>query len=286
VLLSITGPDRAAAPVRPLVAGPMARSIGSPNDGRLDGGAQLVESAYIRVVPFYAESQARWGLPALVGLVDRAARRVAHRFASAVLSVGDLSRRGGGELSRHHSHESGRDADIGFYLRGPDDKPVLAEQFLAIGANGKAVAAPTVTFDDARNWALVEALIDDPEARVSYIFIASHLRARLLRFAERTGVAPTLRERAANLMVQPHRALPHDDHFHVRIACPGAQQATCVEDAVVRAPRARPALAEVRRRQGTEPATPPGSATLPDASNRPRAASPDRVSVAPAALAR
>lgn len=262
VLLSITGTDRAAAPVRPR-PGPVARSIGSPNDGRLDGGAHLIESSYVRVVPFYAESQARWGLPALVGLLDRAARRVARQFGNAVLSVGDLSRRGGGELSRHHSHESGRDADIGFYLRGPDDKQALADQFLPIASNGKAVGAPGMVFDDARNWALVEALIDDPEARVSYIFIASHLRARLLRHAEQSGVDSLLRERAANLMLQPHRALPHDDHFHVRIACPHTQQDTCVEDAVLRPPRGRPALAQPgRKRTGTETVVAPPSAVL------------------------
>ena len=265
VLLSITGTDRAAAPARTR-PGPVARSIGSPNDGRLDGGAHLVESAYVRVVPFYAESQARWGLPALVGLLDRAARRVAHQFGNAVLSVGDLSRRGGGELSRHHSHESGRDADIGFYLRGPDDKQVLADQFLPIASNGKAVGAPGMAFDDARNWALVEALVDDAQTRVSYIFVASPLRARLLRYAERAGVAPVLRERAANLMVQPHRALPHDDHFHVRIACPDAQRDTCVEDAVLRPPRGRPALAQPgRKRTGTDGVVSPAAAVLPAA---------------------
>ena len=33
-------------------------------------------------------------------------------------------------------------------------------------------------------------------------------------------------------MVQPHGTLPHDDHFHVRIACPGGH-AGCIENPAV-----------------------------------------------------
>ena len=234
----------------------MARSIGSPNDGRLDGGTYLRETPYLRVVPFYAESQARWGLPALVGLLDRAARRVARHFSGAVLSVGDLSRREGGGLYRHRSHESGRDADVGFYYRGSANKAVLPDQFLAVASSGKTAALPAAIFDDAQNWALVEALVDDPETHVSYVFVASHLRARLLRFAEASGVPPELRERAAAVMMQPRHALPHDDHFHVRISCPEEQQGVCVEDAVARSIKAKPPLVRPRSRTGSD-APPP-----------------------------
>lgn len=253
--MSATAPDRAAAPT-PAHPSKVARSIGSPNDGRLDGGAYLRETPYLRIVPFYAESQARWGLPALVGLLDRAARRVARRFSSAVLSVGDLSRREGGGLSRHRSHESGRDADVGFYFRGADKRAVLPDQFLSVASSGKTAALPVAIFEDARNWALVEALVDDPETHVSYVFIASHLRARLLRFAEASGVAPDLRERAAAVMMQPRHSLPHDDHFHIRISCPEEQQGMCVEDAVLRSTKAKPPLVRARSRTGSDGAPP------------------------------
>jgi penicillin-insensitive murein endopeptidase len=68
-------------------------SIGSPNQGRLDGGKRLGAAPYLRVVPYYAPSTARYGLPALTGLVERAARHVARKFPDAVLNVGDMSRR-------------------------------------------------------------------------------------------------------------------------------------------------------------------------------------------------
>jgi penicillin-insensitive murein endopeptidase len=239
-----------------------ALSIGSPNGGRLDGGARLVETPYLRVVPFYKESNARWGLPGLVELIDRAGRQVAHRFPGAVLSVGDLSRRGGGELDRHHSHESGRDADVGFYLRNTANKPLLTAAFVSFAPSGTATSMRGALFDESRNWALVEALVEDPAARISFIFVAAHIRARLLRYAEQNGVARSIRERAAEVMMQPRRA-PHDDHFHVRIACPSSQHGTCVEDAIVLAPRAHAPASNVRRRNGSDDGTrkPPISTT-------------------------
>jgi penicillin-insensitive murein endopeptidase len=247
-LIAFAGPD-SAAPAPRSAAAP-ALSIGSPNEGRLDGGARLTETPYLRVVPYYAESNARWGLPSLVGLLDRSARRVARKFPDAVMSVGDLSRRGGGELDRHHSHESGRDADIGFYIRNAK-RPILPVKFVAFSAAGAAPTMPGAIFDDARNWALIEALIDDPTTRVSYIFVVAHVRARLLRYAEKMGVPRALRERAAEVMMQPRRAA-HDDHFHIRIACPREQHGTCVEQAIVYAPRTRPPVPRARHRSGTD----------------------------------
>jgi penicillin-insensitive murein DD-endopeptidase len=277
-LFAFAGPDRAApAPRGPNTPAAPALSIGSPNEGRLDGGAHLAETPYLRVVPYYAESNARWGLPSLVGLLDRAAKRVAKKFPDAVLSVGDLSRKAGGELDRHHSHESGRDADVGFYIRNAK-RPILPAKFVAFSAAGTAPSMPGALFDEARNWAFIEALIDDPVARVSQIFVVAHIRARLLRYAEQTGVSRELRERAAEVMMQPRRAA-HDDHFHVRVACP-REQHTCVEQAVVYSPRVRPPVVRARHRSGTDdrqkllpalPASPKGGgvATLDDPSDFP-----------------
>jgi len=244
-------------------------SIGSPNQGRLDGGKRLGTAPYLRVVPRYAESTARYGLPSLVGLIERAARRVARRFPDAVLSVGDMSRREGGELERHHSHESGRDADLGFYLRNPADKPLLPARFVTFSPRGEATDLAGAVFDDARNWALVEALVDDREARVSHIFVARHIRARLLRYAELRGVPSELRQRAADVMMQPSQAA-HDDHFHVRIGCPPDQGRKCVEFAILRSPRAPAGIVRVRMRSGSErtlpllPAAPDPNVSAPD----------------------
>jgi penicillin-insensitive murein DD-endopeptidase len=209
------------------------RSIGSPTDGHLEGGARLADAPYLRIVPSYAAGDNRWGLEPLVGLIDRAAKTVRKQYPDAVLSVGHLSRKGGGDLERHASHESGRDADIGFYVKNHVGKPIYADHFVAFKGDGTAGSWPGAHFDDARNWALVAALVGDGRAHITHIFVTTELRQRLLEYAARIGAPPNLRSRAAEVMAQPKGALPHDDHFHVRIGCPSGMQ-QCVEQPVAR----------------------------------------------------
>lgn len=236
VALAAPAPKKPPPPPNSVL--PMGRSIGSPTEGHLTGGAHLDDAPYLRVVPAYANGDVRWGLGALVGLVDRSARTVRHRWPDAVLSVGHLSRSGGGELDRHASHESGRDADIAFYVKDAHGKPLYADHFVTFAADGTARTWPGAVFDDARNWALVSALLSDPLSHVSHIFVSTPLRARLLAFASRAGASGELQTRAAMTMVQPHGSLPHDDHFHVRISCPPGMQG-CVENPTV-ARKAKP----------------------------------------------
>lgn len=224
------------------------RSLGSPTEGHLLGGMHLDETSYVRVMPADADGDVRWGLEPLVTMIDRAARAVRKQFPGAVTSVGHLSREGGGEVNRHRSHESGRDADLGFFIRSGAGRQLLPTHFVPFRADGAAVGWPGAYFDDAKNWSMVAAIVSDPEAHVTHIFVASPLRARLLAYAERTGAAPAIRVRAAEVMQQPRGTLPHDDHFHVRIGCP-VQMTGCVENP---APRARPSIASARPR-GIEP---------------------------------
>jgi penicillin-insensitive murein endopeptidase len=214
---------------------PTPLSIGAPNAGHLEHGQHLVESAYIRYVGAYAIGDAHWGVKPLVDAIDRAAREVRRRFPDAVLGVGQLSRKDGGEIDRHHSHESGRDADLGFYLVDSLGRSVSRDRFYAIRPDGVAASDPRLRFDDARNWALVSALVSDPHARVTHIFVVTYLRTRLLAYGARVGASPALRGRIAEVLMQPHHALPHDDHFHVRVGCPHPV-GQCIENAVASIP--------------------------------------------------
>jgi penicillin-insensitive murein endopeptidase len=231
------------------------RSVGSPTEGHLVGGARLEECASVRICPAYAGGDVRWGLEPLVGMLERASKAVRRQFSDAVLTAGHLSRPGGGEVDRHHSHESGRDADVAFFVRSAGNKPFLADRFIAFRGDGLSKQVPGVRFDDARNWAFVSAVLNDSQARVSHIFVAAPLRARLLAYAARIGVSPQLRHRAAEVMMQPKGALPHDDHFHVRIACPSGM-GECIE---------MPTAAKVKRNRyrGKLPPTVHAHATKP-----------------------
>lgn len=264
------GPARAATPAAhpvtnvatPPAVLPMGRSVGSPTLGHLVSGARLGDAPYLRVVPTYASGDVRWGLGALVGMIDRAARRVRHQYPDAVLSVGHLSRQGGGNLDRHASHESGRDADVAFFTKNAQGKLVFADHFVPFRADGTAPTWPGAIFDDAKNWALVAALLDDPATHVSHIFVAAPLRARLLAYADRLGAPAALRVRAAITMVQPHGSLPHDDHFHVRISCP-AGMAGCIENPAASRVARRPHASHAAASRSPAPAARTTAAAAP-----------------------
>lgn len=206
-----------------------ASSVGAPNEGKLVGGVKLDTSdGTVRVVPAYRRGDTRWGLPALVHMIERAAKKVAKKHPGAVLGVGDISHKNGGDIFLHRSHESGRDADIAFYVvdqRGKDLKP---DTFVTFQGSIESSSMPGARFDVAKNWALVQAMLEDPAARVSHIFVADPLRRMLLAYAKPRAL-PALYNRAAVVMMQPSNALPHDNHFHVRISCPASMRKSCVE---------------------------------------------------------
>ncbi|WP_437708882.1 penicillin-insensitive murein endopeptidase [Sorangium sp. So ce448] len=263
-----SGPAREkAAPQAP------ASSVGHPNEGRLEGGVRLDTSRKdIRVVPAYAGADVRWGLPALVGMIERAARGVAKRFPGAVLDVGDLSRQRGGEVHRHNSHESGRDVDLGLYALDARGKQVHAPIFLRFDARLASTNVPGARFDLPRNWLLVQHLLTDPRARVSHIFIADPLRSALIAHAKRIGVSRALIVRAQLAMMQPTGAESHDDHMHVRISCPSAMRGSCIELA-----KNAPSRARARMARKTDRAL-----RTPSPSARPEAARPPKAAAAPA----
>src|SRR5262249_23660969 len=122
------------------------------------------------------------------------------------------------------------DVDIGFYVQNAlTKKPLLADHFVPFKGDGTAPSWPGAVFDDARNWALVAAIVEDARVRVTHIFVATPLRARLMAYAEKIGAPHSVRVHASELLAQPRGSLPHDDHFHVRIGCPNGMT-ECVEN--------------------------------------------------------
>jgi penicillin-insensitive murein endopeptidase len=201
-----------------------ALSVGSPTRGRLTGADELESQDALQV---RRPGRARWGLPELVDMLTRGAERVRKRYPGSVLLVGDLSRKLGGPIQGHRSHESGRDADVGFYFVDRRGRAAGTERFLTVLANGRAKEEPGLAFDERRNWALVQAWLTDPKARVQHIFVSKALRTRLLAYARARGVYVPVLHRASIALKQPSRGLSHDDHFHVRIGCPGGQRNVC-----------------------------------------------------------
>jgi penicillin-insensitive murein endopeptidase len=131
---------------------------------------------------------------------------------------------------------------VGFYFVDKKGRPAPVRRFRAVDWRGRAADDRSLRFDDARNWALVEAWMTDPRARVEHVFVAKPIRARLLAHARSKGVYLPVLHRASIALKQPSRGLAHDDHFHVRIACPRSQRGVCLADPPKRESRERRAL--------------------------------------------
>jgi penicillin-insensitive murein endopeptidase len=218
----------------------LAVSYGLPHDGHLARGVSLPDEGvgFTRARP---GEDTRFGLPTLVDALRNAARSVHETFANtAPLRIGDLGAPSGGAHSRHHSHRSGRDADIIFYLNAADGTSVHGRGWLAFDRFGVAreTRAPAGNspsggvyfFDAARNWHFVRTLLADASARVQWIFCSKGVRHRLLTYALRHERDPELIVRAARVLHQPTNGNPHSDHFHVRVICGAEQRALGCRD--------------------------------------------------------
>jgi penicillin-insensitive murein endopeptidase len=162
-------------------------------------------------------------------MLQRSARQMAREAGGAVIVAGDLSSKHGGPLAGHRSHQSGRDADVGFFVVDAKGRPKTLDRFVAFDAEGKAKDGSGLRFDDYRNWLLIQMWLRDARAEVKYVFVAAPLRRRLLAFAQARPAFRKYVGAAAELLIQPRNSSAHDDHFHVRVACPERQAALCVE---------------------------------------------------------
>jgi penicillin-insensitive murein endopeptidase len=164
-----------------------------------------------------------WGLPRFTEAIARAAREVARARPGAALYTGDLSaRQGGGPLPPHFSHRSGLDADLLFYVTTLEGAPVDSPGFVHFGPDGIARDdghQRWLRFDVEREWLLVKALVEDPQARVQWIFINDIMHTMLIEWALARGDPAETILRAEEVMREPHPGGAHDDHIHVRTAC-------------------------------------------------------------------
>jgi penicillin-insensitive murein endopeptidase len=163
-----------------------------------------------------------YGVPRFVHAIERAAANVARQRPGAMLSVGDLSMRRGGQLLPHFSHRTGRDADLLLYMTTLDGAPVESPGFISVGADGLAWDAKGkrfLRFDVEREWLLVKTLVEDDDARIQWVFANHNVEAILVDWARARGEPAETIVRAMEVMLEPHPGGAHDDHVHIRTAC-------------------------------------------------------------------
>jgi penicillin-insensitive murein endopeptidase len=164
-----------------------------------------------------------WGNPRLVHAIQQAAATVERvRPGGAPLLVGDLSARYGGAIEGHHSHRTGRDVDLLWYVTTPSGAPIPNPGFVRVDTDGLASVPPSqgyVALDLDRQWLLFKTLLTSQEVAVQFLFVSSKVEALLIDYARAKSESPELVWRAETVMLEPADSASHDDHAHLRIAC-------------------------------------------------------------------
>jgi murein endopeptidase len=190
------------------------QSVGEPWDGELHDGVRLHLGDGFKI----RRPKRAWGASHAVAQVERALGSIHAKFPSAhTLAIGDMSQRDGGQISDHHSHQSGRDIDIGLYFtKVPDDYPDSFHRY-------------NDDLDLKKTWYLLQAFAKtaDDDTGVQKIYMDFSLQGKLYKWALDHDVP---RGYLDDLFQFPHgrgareglvRHEPnHDDHFHVRFKCP------------------------------------------------------------------
>jgi penicillin-insensitive murein endopeptidase len=207
------------------IVDPARRSAGSIALGNTSRGG-LIDPAMVPdagefhyILPAHLGRPTHYGTDELVELLLTSAEQVAAAFPASRLAVGNLSVFDGGRISWSRSHNSGRDVDLGFFIRDKEGADLPLETLVHVRRSGAVAEIPGATFDTERNWAVVKALLTSETANVQWIFIYAPLERMLLAHAAKLGEPQALIDKAATIMHQPGDSAPHDDHFHIRIFC-------------------------------------------------------------------
>lgn len=207
-------------------------SVGKPSRGYLVDGVRLAdrgEGFTTRAVWLARDN--RYGTDELIDLVVGVSRRMHRLVPDVKVVVADLSGRGGGERHAfHRSHQTGRDADLLYYVRDVAGRPFEPDAMRVFNAAGRARDGSGITVDVPRTWLLVKELLTAPEAAVQWIFMYQPLANRLIEHAQQIGEPEALVARARMAVRQPGDSARHDDHMHVRVYCSAADRAYgCVD---------------------------------------------------------
>lgn len=193
-----------------------SESYGTAANGRLINGEQLPRH------PAYTIRSARraWATNDTVSFLMAGYDHMKRKYPSIPrVAIHDLSAEHGGPLTPHRSHQSGRDADIGYYHTRCTRTDC---QYGAVRAS---------ELNPEYQWELFKYWID--QGTVDYLFVDYTLQERLYEHAKSTGVPKRTLDRIFQYPNGRHarggiiRHEPgHRTHFHVRFAC-GPRDSRC-----------------------------------------------------------
>jgi murein endopeptidase len=198
----------------------LGQSVGRPAAGRLNDATQLRlgDGAHIRR-PWRA-----FGTRTAVHHTQRVIEETLELIPPThVLGIGDMSAERGGPVSDHHSHQSGRDLDVGlFYKRRPSGYP------------SGFIAGTEENLDAEAMWTLISkfAATANRDGGVQIIYLDYDVQGIVYRWAREHGVSDAKLERIFQYpngrdeygtIVRHYRN--HANHLHVRFKCANADVA-------------------------------------------------------------
>lgn len=193
------------------------RSLGETNSGCIAGAETLpLEGKGYQVM--HIERNRYYGHPDLVKAIKILGQKAAQR-GLGTLQIGDLGQPRGGPMPYgHRSHQSGLDVDVWFNL---DPKLIAGSNAKRSNLNAPSMLNDSKTGLDRDLWTddhitLLELAANLPG--VDRIFVNPYIKKELCESVE--GNRAWLR------VVRPW--YNHDDHFHMRLACP-ADSPSCRE---------------------------------------------------------
>ncbi len=192
-------------------------SVGDTSHGFVVNAARVSQDVRLGILPTQQARGLDYGTEELVGMLEHVATRL-YSATKTRLWIGNIGKRGGGDIGFSVSHNSGRDADIAFCYTDWKGRPVDPTDLVPLNGQGQA-PKHGLRLDVPRTWIVVKALLRYPWARVQYLFIAGGLKTQLLAHARDQGESPALIERAAATLRSPVGSAPHNDHLHLRIHC-------------------------------------------------------------------
>lgn len=187
-------------------------SVGKPNKGQINNSVKLPDNPGLYTIrkpdESYGSTHALHNLQLAIATFRR------DTGYKGQIVIGAISKKGGGRLSPHSSHRSGRDVDIRLPLK----------------SKGKS----SDNVDDVNwdaTWALIRALVATGE--VQYIFMSTSRQKYLLKAAKRAGASKDMlariiqypRKSGTNNGIVRH-AKGHTAHIHVRFTC-AANESRC-----------------------------------------------------------
>ncbi len=184
---------------------------GQPNRGALQDGENIntLIKSHPDVLHSVSPAEYQYGTTQMADTI-LSIGNWAKEFNRQPVWVGDISKKGGGKLAQHKTHQRGLDADVAYLVyqhqlsghRSDKFNDRFTEQFGLKGQLGN-------NFDIESNYSLFEKLFHEPTT--FKIFVGCGIYDALEAYDKK---------KPSSIMKHIFAEKGHEDHFHIRLKCP------------------------------------------------------------------